>query len=166
MCFTTSRSNSLSELMITGPPTTFSSGCDREPVGEALNPGWKQESIRCARRSRKDEFGTPALTSGSQPFGYTGEPFDAETGLLYLRARYYDPPTGRFLSRDSFGGFASTPASLHRYTYAHNNPVCAQQPGQLGAEGQVIQRRASVVSRLSRSQPGLRVQPRSMQVGR
>jgi RHS repeat-associated protein len=33
-------------------------------------------------------------------FQYTGRESDAETGLYYSRARYYDPNTGRFLSED------------------------------------------------------------------
>ena len=47
---------------------------------------------------RGDAFGVPTQTQGAstQPLGYTGEPRDAETGLVYLRARHYDPETGRF----------------------------------------------------------------------
>ncbi len=38
----------------------------------------------------------------SEPkLGYTGHQYDPETGLVYARARYYDPESGRFLSRDS-----------------------------------------------------------------
>jgi RHS repeat-associated protein len=48
-----------------------------------------------------DEFGVPALVQGasSQPFGYAGQQTDAESGFQYLRARMYDPSTGRFLQR-------------------------------------------------------------------
>ena len=40
-----------------------------------------------------DEFGIPLLAQGTstQPFGYTGEQRDPEDGLVYLRARLYDP---------------------------------------------------------------------------
>lgn len=43
-----------------------------------------------------DPFGVPTQTQGtsSQPFGYTGQQADPN-GLLYLRARYYDPTSGR-----------------------------------------------------------------------
>ena len=34
-------------------------------------------------------------------FRYCGEYYDAETGTIYLRARYYSPTTGRFISRDT-----------------------------------------------------------------
>ena len=56
-------------------------------------------------------------------FRYCGEYFDAETGTIYLRARYYDPAIGRFISRDSVTGDNADPLSLNLYTYCHNNPV-------------------------------------------
>lgn len=48
---------------------------------------------------------------------------DDDTTLLYLRARYYDPWTGRFLSRDPFPMDANDTQSVNRYAYVHNNPV-------------------------------------------
>ena len=53
----------------------------------------------------------------SNPFRYCGEHFDRETGTVYLRARYYDPVIGRFLSEDPAGD------GLNWYTYCGNNPV-------------------------------------------
>jgi len=50
------------------------------------------------------------------------------SGLQYLRARYYTPAQGRFLPRDSWQGDYTRPASLHRYTYAENNPVLYTDP--------------------------------------
>jgi RHS repeat-associated protein len=38
-------------------------------------------------------------------------------------ARYYNPATGRFLSRDPEDGFPTDPASLHKYLYANGDPV-------------------------------------------
>ncbi len=56
-------------------------------------------------------------------FRYCGEYYDTETGTVYLRARYYNPTTGRFISRDSFAGKLNDPLSLNLYTYCHNNPI-------------------------------------------
>jgi len=51
------------------------------------------------------------------PFEYCGEYCDFETGFLYLRARYYDPTTGRFTSVDPVKD------GLNWYVYCNNNPV-------------------------------------------
>jgi RHS repeat-associated protein len=56
-------------------------------------------------------------------FGYTGEALDPGTGLTYLRARYYDPTLGRFISRDTFNGFERSPQTLNRFIYVRNNPA-------------------------------------------
>ena len=61
--------------------------------------------------------------SDTNAFRYCGEYYDAETGTIYLRARYYNPGTGRFISRDSFAGRRSDPLSLNLYTYCRNNPI-------------------------------------------
>jgi RHS repeat-associated protein len=36
------------------------------------------------------------------PFGYTGQYTDSESGLLYLRARYYDPVTQQLIRQGRF----------------------------------------------------------------
>ena len=54
---------------------------------------------------------------------YTGEQIDPNTGNYYLRARYYNPASGRFLSMDSFDGLAQEPVTLHKYLYANADPV-------------------------------------------
>jgi len=50
------------------------------------------------------------------------------TGLDYLRARYYDPTLGRFISRDAYQGSLNDPMSQHKYQYAHANPVVNIDP--------------------------------------
>ncbi len=59
---------------------------------------------------------------GTSIYGFAGEQMDG-SGLVYLRARYYAPRQGRFLSEDTVPGQASVPRSLHIYAYAWNNPV-------------------------------------------
>ena len=56
-------------------------------------------------------------------FRYCGEYYDSESGTIYLRARYYDPTIGRFISRDSYAGKNEDPLSLNLYNYCANNPV-------------------------------------------
>jgi hypothetical protein len=44
-------------------------------------------------------------------------------GLYYLRARYFSPLTGRFLSTDPADAVITDPGTLHKYTYASADPV-------------------------------------------
>jgi RHS repeat-associated protein len=77
-----------------------------------------------------DSFGDLIASTGSTPnnYRYTGEQYDPNLGFYYLRARYSNPNTGRFLSRDSFAGNIYDPASLHRYTYCGDNPINCIDP--------------------------------------
>jgi RHS repeat-associated protein/prepilin-type N-terminal cleavage/methylation domain-containing protein len=54
---------------------------------------------------------------------YTGEQFDTGLQQYYLRARYYNQCTGRFGQLDPFRGLNFDPQSLHKYAYAHDDPV-------------------------------------------
>src|SRR5207245_7285073 len=77
-----------------------------------------------------DAFGNLSNKSGSTEnnYLYTGEQYDANVGFYYLRARYYDPASGRFISQDSVDGNPFEPMTLHKYTYAHNNPINGRDP--------------------------------------
>jgi len=72
---------------------------------------------------RYDAFGNPEedIPSG---YAYTGREWDAETGLYYYRARYYDPRTGRFVSEDPIG-FGDGP---NLYAYVAGDPVNRRDP--------------------------------------
>jgi RHS repeat-associated protein len=72
-----------------------------------------------------DEFGIPVSTNGTslQPLGFTGEQYDGEDGLVYLRARTYDPNIGRFVQRDKLAGTTLNPQSANRFSYVANNPI-------------------------------------------
>ena len=81
-----------------------------------------------------DAFGNLLETKGTteNPYLYTGEQYDPNVGFYYLRARYYDQGTGRFMTHDPFLGNHFDPATLHRYMYANANPVMYRDPsGQL-----------------------------------
>jgi RHS repeat-associated protein len=74
-------------------------------------------------RRATDAFGaTRGLVGAASGIGYAGEFTGAEDGKVWLRARSYDPKTGRFDQRDTFEGFAERGASLNRYSYAEGNP--------------------------------------------
>lgn len=64
----------------------------------------------------------------SNPLKYAGEYYDDESGLYYLRARYYDPVIARFITKDSYEGDISNPLSINNYTYCHNNPIIYIDP--------------------------------------
>jgi RHS repeat-associated protein len=65
----------------------------------------------------------PLGESGGEPYGYTGEQWDASAGLVFLRARYYSPEVGRFISKDQWGGREQTPQTLNGFVYVTNNPI-------------------------------------------
>jgi RHS repeat-associated protein len=66
-----------------------------------------------------------ATTTNS--YTYTGRESDG-LGINYYRARYYNPATGRFMSRDPEDGKAVDPKTLHKYLYAGSDPVNGIDP--------------------------------------
>ncbi len=54
---------------------------------------------------------------------FAGEQFDSSLGDYYLRDRFYEAASGRFLRRDVYEGLLDEPLSLHKYVYAHSNPI-------------------------------------------
>jgi RHS repeat-associated protein len=59
---------------------------------------------------------------------FTGQEWDAETGLYYYGARYYQPALGRFLSADSIVPSATDSQAFNRYAYARDNPITYTDP--------------------------------------
>jgi RHS repeat-associated protein len=70
-----------------------------------------------AGRTRYAAFGAPQSTGAvDNGFTFTGHQYDDATGLVYARARYYDPSIGRFLSQDP-------DPSINPYAYAFDAPL-------------------------------------------
>jgi len=68
-----------------------------------------------------DPYGNPLSGASQSGYAFTGRDWDAETGLLYMRARYYDPKLGRFLSEDPIG-------LENIYGYVGNRPTIGTDP--------------------------------------
>ena len=69
----------------------------------------------------------PAAKTVPNQILFTGEYQDLD-GLIYLRARYYDPADGRFLTSDTVFGDLTNPLTQNRYVYCNNNPVIYVDP--------------------------------------
>ena len=90
-----------------------------------------------------DEAGEVRLNRSYEPYGevmasdgevetdyaFTGENYDPQTGLIYLRSRNLSLSTGRFISKDSWPGDYYNPTSLNRWNYVEGNPVNFIDPG-------------------------------------
>ncbi|HET7461048.1 MAG TPA: RHS repeat-associated core domain-containing protein [Longimicrobium sp.] len=77
-----------------------------------------------------DDFGhstAPVDSTGGQPLRYAGRELDSATGLYYVRARWYDPDLGRFVSEDPVG----LEGGLNLYAYVDDNPVNGRDPSGL-----------------------------------
>jgi RHS repeat-associated protein len=77
-----------------------------------------------------DSYGNLESQTGSSDntYLYQGEQTDNLLSFQYLRARYYDPNTGRFISTDPVEGSLTSPVSLHRYLYGNDNPISYRDP--------------------------------------
>ena len=85
-----------------------------------------------------DAWGKPLSVTGSlantigyyNPFRYRGYVYDVETGLYYLRSRYYNPSWGRFVNADEILGRRGFVMSHNVFIYCYNQPVsCCDEDG-------------------------------------
>lgn len=80
-----------------------------------------------------DAYGHPTGGSGAAAFPgdrlrYWGEEYDAESEFYYLRARYYDPDTGRFLAMDRWPALDQDSRTVNRYVFPYSNAVNFRDP--------------------------------------
>jgi len=73
-------------------------------------------------------YGAQAMGTPTPGPGYTGHVNEADTDLVYMQARYYDPLVGRFLSVDPAQAGTGDVFEFNRFTYADNNPVLNIDP--------------------------------------
>jgi len=74
-----------------------------------------------------DAYGTASVTgSVNNPFQFAGQYADGDSGFVYMRARYYDPGSGQFVSRDPADAF-----SREAYVYVADNPLNGTDPNGL-----------------------------------
>jgi RHS repeat-associated protein len=114
--------------------TTALYGQDRLGLQENGATTWLLSDALGSVRQTADSGGTPGwgiwydpwgqVEQGSVPtFGFAGEQHNTFTGQVYLRARWYAPGQGRFLSQDSYLGSMERPDTLHLYAYVGNSPL-------------------------------------------
>jgi RHS repeat-associated protein len=70
-----------------------------------------------------DSFGTSGGSARTR-YAYSGRERDPDTGLLYYRARFYDPLVARFISEDPIGFVGG----INLYAYVSNNPIALRDP--------------------------------------
>jgi RHS repeat-associated protein len=79
-------------------------------------------------RTRYEAYGSTAAGTVPTGVGFTGHANDADTGLVYMQQRYYDPIASRFLSIDPVTTDANTGKGFNVYAYVNNNPYGARDP--------------------------------------
>ncbi|MFS8084927.1 MAG: RHS repeat-associated core domain-containing protein [Acidobacteriota bacterium] len=77
-------------------------------------------------RETYDAYGNTAGSARTR-YGFTGRERDSSTGLMYYRARWYDPQLGRFISEDPIG----LAGGINSFAYVANNPQNAKDPSGL-----------------------------------
>lgn len=77
-----------------------------------------------------EAFGEKIASTGStqNAFLFTGEQYDPGVGFYYLRARFYNPLVGRFMTMDEWEGNLVRPLTLNKYLYADGNPTTFVDP--------------------------------------
>ncbi|MBU1660509.1 MAG: RHS repeat-associated core domain-containing protein, partial [Chloroflexi bacterium] len=125
-----------------GTQTAYLYGAGLAAVYDSGNWAYQHPDALGSVRQQTDSAGLVTVARGYTPFGKTlwqagdpggsfgfaGEQNDPASGLTFLRSRYYDPSTGRFLTKDTYPALAPVPQSLHRYAYVGNDPVNRVDP--------------------------------------
>ena len=109
--------------------TTHSQTGTRWEHADALgSPVAHVDASGAVTKTQFEPYGATAAGVNPNPMGFTGHVNDADTGLVYMQQRYYDPVAGRFLSVDPVTTDAKTGDSFNRYVYGNNNPYKYTDP--------------------------------------
>src|SRR5687767_7180336 len=84
-----------------------------DPAGNVL---WKE-----TYRPYGEQINNPSAAAANHLW-FTGKPYESQSGLVYMGARYYDPVLGRFTGVDPAPFDELNLHSFNRYAYANNNP--------------------------------------------
>ncbi len=105
-----------------------------DPLGTVI--GFLDTAGDPAGAYQYQSFGSIVNTDGAveNERTFAGREYEPLSGLYYVRSRFYDPETGRFLQRDPLPHLAATSA----YTYAANNPVSHRDPYGLDAFNEAV----------------------------
>lgn len=137
-------------LLLQAGTTSYLTGPDGLPVEEISSAGtvlyYHQDQLgstrlltdasgKVAASFTYDPYGNLSASTGtaSTPFGFAGQYTDAESGLIYLRARSYDPASAQFLSVDPLATLTREP-----YPYVHDDPVNLTDPSGQDSEGEPV----------------------------
>ena len=110
----------------------------------SYNDAWYTFGGGLARKNVTAKSYTPfgeQIGEQASGFGYNGEYYNAATGMIYLRARFYEPEMNRFGQKDILRGSITDGISLNRYLYCQNDPVDYCDPS-----GMIISSKMSVMS--------------------
>jgi RHS repeat-associated protein len=127
-------------LLLSDGTNEFVYGCGDQPIEQVSLAGtatWlhtdRQGSVRALSNSAGtvtatttyDPYGRTISATGvaTSPLGYDGQYTDSESGLVYLRARYYEPSTGQFLTVDPLNALTRQP-----YAYGASDPLNRWDP--------------------------------------
>lgn len=142
-------------------------GSDGLLTGDPASPQTDTDGVLI--RTTFTPFGDVAAQLGTVPVGWPAHGFtdhehDSASGLVYMRARYYDAELGRFLSPDpalneeagGSGRVITEPATLNAYAYTYNRPTVMIDPDGREGEGVVLDMREAIERRISVTETGIR----------
>jgi len=121
-----------------------------DPLGSTIAIADKDENI--TDKFAYLPYGEPAgsVTENNSPFTFVGKygVMQEDNGLYFMRARYYDSETKRFLSKDPIKGDFKSSQTLNPYIYTESNPILFNDPsGEIIPWGTIANVGLSVASR-------------------